>query len=138
MTKRGMDVFTLDGEYVGTVLHVSCPPHPAPLSRARPRGSPRDAAGFSGESLGPAPTASLGNSGPATQARTSGFGAVSDVKVAGADERRVGHIVVFRLLVPRQWSAWTPLLRRLRLELVQTVTLERVILSVTAEELARR
>ena len=146
MIRRGMDVFTLDGVYVGTVVHVATRPSPPyhgarpsppnPLSRARERGSLR-VNQFSGESLGPVPTARIGNRGPSTQARVAGFGAVTDPG-APSHTGPSGHLVIFRWLVAQQWRMSMPSLRRLPLNLVQTVSLERVILSVTTEELARR
>jgi hypothetical protein len=137
MIQRGMDVFTLDGAYVGTVVCRSkTAPPPDPLPMAMESGQ-RSGNQFSGESLGPAPTASIGNRGPSSQARTAGFGALS---ADDADEPNGNHgqMVIFRWLVAQQWRRSGPVLRRLPLDLVQAVSHERVILSVTAEELARR
>src|SRR5690349_1364993 len=142
MIKRGMDVFTLEGEYVGTVVHVSrtAPPRspgetppslPLPIAMERGREGAR---GFSGESLGPVPTAALGNRGPSTQARVAGFGATS----APAEPPSTGWMLLVRLLVAQQWRRSWPKVQRLPLDLVQAVAHERVILSVTASELARR
>jgi hypothetical protein len=143
MIQRGMDVFTLDVVYVGTVVHVSQRPHratmappPRPVPIAMGSGS-QGAHQFSGEVLGPAPTAQIGNTGPSRQSRNAGF-AANEVTSSTPGGGRSGYLVVVRLPVAQQWRAGLPSVRRLPLDLIQVVSLERVILSVTATVLARR
>ena len=77
--RRGMDVFTLDGVYLGSVLRIS-----------------RD--------------------------------------VPSSDD---SQMLLVQWMVPRRWSTVLPSLRRLPLGLVQAVSLERVVLSATADALQR-
>jgi hypothetical protein len=63
--RRGMDVYAEDGHYLGVVLTVAVSPTPTSATRHPAQSS----LGFTGESLGPAPTAELGNTGPFLQRR---------------------------------------------------------------------
>ncbi|HET8524034.1 MAG TPA: hypothetical protein VFL82_12420 [Thermomicrobiales bacterium] len=112
--RRGMDVFTVSGRYLGVVVHVDQPATAAPA----PRSSTIAVAvsGFNGESLGPAPTAALGNTGPFVQRRQTDFQSRGDGAPAIAGSLHVGR--------------WYGLIgrRNIPLSAVQNVSLERVIL----------
>ena len=126
--RPGMDVYTLEDVYLGAVARVESGP-------TRPTASeetPTEASAVSGESLGPMPTASIGNRGPSEQSASRAYatGGSSVGRPLGAARFRVRRWLV-RLdpatLIPR--SRWIPI------ELVQSVSLERVILRVTGAEL---
>ena len=89
-------------------------------------------AGFSGESLGPMPTAPLGNWGPTEQSAARRYATVGG---------RVGHPLGGGRILVRRWlvgldprTLW-PRARWLPLDLVQTVSLERVVLGLTRAQL---
>jgi hypothetical protein len=122
--RRAMDVYTRDGVYLGTVLAVE--PGPAlPPEGVAP--DARQSSASDGERLGPAPTAALGNGGPGRQSA----GALYATPPDGAAPLGAGHLVV---------GKWWGLRgrRRLPLRLVQTVSLERVVLDVAARDLPPR
>ena len=116
----GMDVFTSDGVYLGTVRRVVFGPlvvRPRPVSSA-------EGSRVSGERLGPQPTGPLGNPGPTTQSARQGYASAPDDAVPlGA-----GTFLVGRLPIPLGW-------RRIPLRDVQVVSLERVVLARSAAEL---
>jgi hypothetical protein len=115
--RRGMDVYTEDGQYLGTVLHVERAPAPTPP----PRHPVAAFGGFTGEALGPEPTVDVGNAGPLVQRRQTDFQSHSD----GAEALR-GSMSVGR---------WFGLLgrRNVPLSAVQNVSMERVMLVGGAE-----
>ena len=126
--RRGMDVYTLDDVYLGSVVRVESGPARSSASEA----TPTEASAVSGESLGPMPTATIGNRGPTEQSagRAYATGGSSVGRPLGAGRFRVRRWLAGldpATLIPR--SRWIPL------ELVQTVSLERVILRVTSAEL---
>jgi len=122
-----LDVFTRDGVFVGSVLSVV--PKPAAVNEAPPSHQPTTdqvvtSSTVSGELLGPMPTGPLGNPGPTTQSARAGYAA----EVDGALPLGDGAIVVGR---------WWGLLgrRTIPLRQVLAISLERVTLTLTAEEL---
>ena len=122
--RRPMDVFTLDGAYLGTVREV----RPAPTPTAEPPPEPsRRASEVSGEALGPAPTVEVGNRGPHTQGAANGYAARPD----GAQAIGRGSIVVGR------WGRYLGG-RTFSVDDVLAVSLERVVLRHTHAELSRR
>ncbi len=120
----GMDVYSADWVYLGTVRRV----HLGPAASTRPL-CPRSCEGshVSGELLGPQPTAPLGNPGPVTQAAGSGYATTPD----DALPLGVGVIAVGRLPLPLGWR-WIPISD------VQVVSFERVVVGRTAAELGIR
>jgi hypothetical protein len=116
-----MDVYTLDNVYLGSVLRVA--PGNLTGERACAISAPQSSQ-VSGESMGPAPTWAVGNAGPATQSAAAGYRARTDgAALIGAGDLTVG-----------KW--WGLRERRvIPLGLVQTVSLERVVLRVTARQL---
>ena len=126
--RPGMDVYTLDDVYLGSVVRVE-PGDAPPAPRASPSAGGSET---SGESLGPMPTAAVGNRGPREQSAAQGYatGGPSVGRPLGAGRLRVRRSPVGldpSTLIPR--SRWLPL------DLVQTVSLERVVLRVTAADL---
>lgn len=118
--RRSMDVFGLDGNWIGTVLRVRHGPTSGDNVPDNPPFTP-DRRVFDGESLGPAPTRSVGNFGPATQAPEHRYGADARAgKPLGAGTMRVA---TWNGLFGRRWIS---------LDEVQTVSMERVILRRSA------
>lgn len=142
--RRGMDVYSSDGVYLGTVIWVvDGPATPRPRPHAgqpdsAPRASPSQvSAAYSGESLGPMPTAALGNGGPRRQTAATDF-ASTPVFATNDPGRQPAEIVLLRMLTSLRWSTLRPRLRRIAVNEVQAVSLERIILSCTAAELDER
>jgi hypothetical protein len=118
--RPGMDVYTRDHVYLGTVLAVL--PGPEPLPAPAPPAAPTDS--FHGEALGPAPTEALGNSGPRAQCAATNYATA----VPPTDALGLGALVVGR------W--WGLVARRvIPFDDIQTVSLERVVLCRAASEL---
>lgn len=115
--RLGMDVYSVDGQYLGVVLRVN---GASVVASHRPA-AVAPATGFTGESLGPAPTAELGNSGPLVQRRQTDFQSRPDD--AGA---QVGSFTVGR---------WYGLIgrREVPVTAVWNVSMERVIVRGDAE-----
>ena len=113
--RPGMDVYTLDNAYLGTVLKVSDgpPAEPEPPIAA----DARQSSTTNGELLGPMPTQPIGNPAPITQGAAAGYATAPD------DARPLGHGA---LLVGRWWGLVGR--RRIPIDAVQTVSLERVVL----------
>ena len=118
--RRGMDVYTRDNVYLGSVLDV----RPAATDRERRTPQERansDAADQSraqnGELFGPMPTAPLGNSGPSVQSAARAYASSPD----SARPLGRGTLTVGRWLGPIGR-------RTVSLDEVQTVSLERVVL----------
>lgn len=115
-----MDVYSCDQVYLGTVLKIR-------------RGSPRiqerilptalQTSSVSGERLGPMPTQPIGNLAPRIQSASAGYATTPDAEPLGAGELVVGK--------------WWGLLERRVIPIadVQTVSLERVVLTRRAAEL---
>lgn len=148
--RRGKDVFGADGTYLGTVVWIKVrPPDPgrrADLSGGADRPLPGVAAvcasgdpasAFSGEALGPMPTAALGNGGPARQSAASAFGA-SAARLDAPGTMLPVELLVMRLLTALSWSTLRPRVWRIPVDLVQAVSHERIVLSITAPELESR
>jgi hypothetical protein len=115
--RLGMDVYTLDGVYLGTVRRVwPGPPSLDPVPTASAEASVPH-----GELLGPMPTAPLGNTAPCVQGAAAGFGSAAD------DAAPLGHGAI-------EVGRWWGLLgrRTIPLDAVQTVSLERVVLEFTS------
>ncbi|MCM8745481.1 hypothetical protein NET03_02950 [Thermomicrobium sp. CFH 73360] len=120
----GMDVYTADWVYLGTVRRVRLGPAP----NMRPvRALPNEGSIVSGEFLGPQPTAPLGNPGPLVQTAANGYATGSD----DALPLGTGAIAVGRLPLPLGWY-WIPV------SAIQIVSFERLVLGRTAAELGRR
>jgi len=120
----GMDVYTADWVYLGTVRRVCLGPAPS----TRPvRALPNEGSIVSGELLGPQPTAPLGNPGPSVQTAAKGYATGSDDAVPLG----TGAIAVGRLPLPLGWH-WIPVSD------IQVVSFERVVLGRTAAELGLR
>ena len=130
--RRGKDVFDADGAYLGTVVWVVSRPESsasASAAQATRGGSP-----FSGEALGPMPTAALGNGGPRSQSAATAY-ATSSSRAAALDRRRATELVVLRLLTSLDWSTLRPRIRRIPVSLVQAASHERIVLTVRTREL---
>lgn len=127
--RRGMDVFTLDGVYLGWVLLIRA------LRQARvsdARLDPAEPSGAQGgEALGPMPTARLGNRGPATQAAHRGYAARPDRRSASLGP---GELLVVRTPIGLDFRHLLPRLRRIPLDQIQTVSLERITLRATKDQ----
>ena len=125
-----LDVFSRDGVYIGSVLSV-VPGRSRAHEASRPSEQEINAGStsskISGELLGPMPTGQLGNPGPTTQSANAGYAADVDGALPLGD----GAIVVGR---------WWGLLGRRTIPLSQVfaISLERVILTLTAEELGAK
>lgn len=117
----GMDVYTSDHAYLGSVRKIIA----GPAAPRRDLVSPgaRQSSAVSGELGGPVPTLPLGNSGPASQSAAADYATAPDTAALIGP----GWIVVSR------W--WGLFRRRLPAHLVQTVSLEQVVLTVRREEL---
>lgn len=122
--RPSMDVYTLDNVYLGTVLDIMPGPHAAD-SELVPE-SARQSSEISGEMLGPMPTTPLGNRGPGTQSAREQYAVKPD------DTRPIGRGAI---TVGKWWGLVGR--RTIPLDAVQTVSLERVVLKLTKEELAR-
>jgi hypothetical protein len=132
--RRPLDVFTRDEVFLGTILKIvpadeQPPAAPQGAEQAQTEQAQKEPATppsgrISGELLGPMPTAPLGNPGPAAQSAARGYRAEPD----DAQALSAGSLVVGR---------WWGLLgrRTIRLDQILSLSLERVILKQTYEEL---
>ena len=120
--RPSMDVYTLDNAYLGTVLAVVRGPEPPAMES--PPTPDREASAIGGESLGPMPTRPVGNTGPETQSARAQYAAQPD----GAE--RLGRGA---LKIGKWWGLAAR--RTIPLDAVQTVSLERVVLKLTRDEL---
>lgn len=118
--RRMMDVYSFDSDYLGSVLWIT--------ADGATSGSPefpdqlRQESKVSGESLGPAPTQRVGNPGPVTQSARQRYGIGDDPQPAiGNGTMIVGQ--AFGLMG----------IKRIPLDDVQTVALERIVLRKTAD-----
>lgn len=119
--RRGMDVYTLDNVYLGSVLRVIPGPQ-APSAWTYPD-ELRQTGLIDGELLGPMPTQMIGNRGPRTQSARGKYATQTD------DRRPIGRgaLVVGRQFLPGR--------RTIPLDAVLSVSLERVVLKYRANEL---
>ena len=120
--RPGMDVYTSDNVYLGTLRAVLEGP-PALEPSTTPGAAPAPGA-FDGEALGPMPTQALGNRAPRAQSPARGYGARSALPSLG-----LGAIVV-----GRGWGGWLGR-RTIPFDDILTVSLERVVLRQRAAEL---
>ena len=117
----GMDVYTCDQIYLGTVLKIR--PGPA-LDHERILPAALQSSSVNGELLGPMPTAPIGNPAPHKQSASARYASARDAEPLGAGD-----------LVVATW--WGLVARRvILLSDVQTVSLERVVLTRRKAELA--
>ncbi len=123
--RRTMDVYTCDNIYMGTVLAVTDGASVHARESLVPE--PAQASEVSGEMLGPMPTIPVGNLGPVNQGARAGYatGAGSpDVPGPGSLTAGKWWGLRGRYVIP--------------LDAVQTVSLERVILRISKDELGRK
>jgi hypothetical protein len=81
------------------------------------------------------PTAAIGNRGPATQTRAAHYASLRD-EPRWASARVPAELLILRWMVSLDWAIVRPRLRRVPAGLIQTVSLERLVLAVTDAELA--
>lgn len=120
--RRQMDVFTLDAVYLGSVLWISAergdhvPPNLGP--------DVLQTSTVDGEMLGPMPTQALGNTGPVSQAARAKYA----TGATGAESFQSGTLLVgkFHGLLG---------IRRVSIDDIQTVAMERIVLRQTFDEL---
>jgi hypothetical protein len=129
----GTDVFDADCVYVGCVVRIR-------WDRSATVGSSIGSVAtvappFSGERLGPMPTAALGNDGPLSQSPATRYASRWSSVVAPERGRPI-ELLVFRWLVSLNWATARPRLRRIPTDLIQVVALERINLSVREDELS--
>ncbi len=120
--RPSMDVYTLDNDYLGTVLAVVPGPEP-PVKESAPAAG-RETSAISGEALGPMPTQPVGNAGPRTQSAHAQYAAQPD------DAERLGRGA---LKIGKWWGLAAR--RTIPRDAVQTVSLERVVLKLKRDEL---
>ncbi|MGE3272769.1 MAG: hypothetical protein AB7P40_28790 [Chloroflexota bacterium] len=134
--RRGQDVFSADGVYLGAVVWVTTRPMNPPYATHEPAEVSRASSRlFSGEALGPMPTAALGNSGPARQNRAAAYSTHRVVPTHGRHSSPA-ELLVFRWLVALNWDTARPRLLRVPVSLVQNVSHERIVLTKSAADLA--
>ena len=130
--RRGMDVYTLDDVYLGTVVWVRVR-EASPKAQARHQQEHDDAgSAVSGEMLGPMPTADLGNGGPRVQSARRAYDTGNALGEPLSGEARM---VVLRTPLGTDLRDLMPRLHQIPIGLVQTVSLERVLLRVTSADL---
>lgn len=112
-----LDVYTADNVYLGALLRVDAAP-----GRSAPQ-PPERSSTVSGELLGPQPTAPLGNTGPHSQAATAAYATTPDAAPLGQGTFSVG----------RWWGLRER--RTLPLSAIQSVSLERVVLTLRRDQL---
>jgi hypothetical protein len=120
--RRGLDVYTLDGVYLGTVRAVL--PGPPALEPTEGSEVPPAASSADGEALGPMPTQAVGNRGPHAQSPAMRYAAAPAAAPLGLGA----------LVVGQGWRGR----RTIPFDDILTVALERVVLRRRAAELARR
>ncbi len=122
--RQAMDVYTADNVYLGTVLRTSGVSQRPELHPASMLGGVEDPQQLDGEMLGPASTQRLGNRGPQTQTSRTRYASAPD----SAQTLVPGTIEV---------GKWWGLLgrRRISMDYVQTVSMERVILRLADSDI---
>ena len=116
-----MDVWTADNQYLGIVRRVS---GLGTATRAYMEPSKQRQGGFSGETIGPVSTRSIGNTGPSAQAAHAAYATNGDsARSLGGGTMTVGH--------------WAGLVKRrsIAVDLVQSISLERITLRLTKAQL---
>ena len=123
--RPAMDVYTCDNVYLGTILKTI--QGPAMLASDPMPDHVNEASAVSGELLGPVPTQPIGNPGPSTQSARTRYAVWSD----SAQPLGRGMIVVGR---------WWGLVgrRTFPLEAVQAISMERVILRLSKDDLVKK
>lgn len=119
----------------GSARGSAAPTRSIPNRNERSGPEPVAAERFHGEALGPVPTAALGNSGPSGQTAATDYASRPAGEAARTQTAPASELLVFRWLVALDPATLRPVLRRIPVSLVQTVTLERVVLAVSAAEL---
>ena len=116
--RNGMDVFTADNIYLGSVVEL-----PPATSRVGPEPVAEPGSSVSGASLGPMPTQEIGNRGPRSQSAGQNFATMPDAEGVYAS----GSFVV---------GKWFGLLARKRIavDFVQAVSAERIVLRLSDRE----
>ncbi len=120
--RRTMDVYTLDNAHLGMVLRVVAGTPPS--RRGEAPEEVRQTGHSHGEAIGPVPTEALGNRGPGVQSPENSYGVTPD---------EAGPIGSGYLEVGKWWGARGH--HSIPLDLVQTVSLERVVLKVAKDKL---
>ncbi len=120
--RPAMDVYTCDNMYLGTVLKTIQGPTMPPGDPVPDHG--HEVSAVSGELLGPMPTQTIGNTGPSAQSASAHYGTEPDV----AQPLGRGTIVV---------GTWWGLVSRrtIPLDVVQSISMERVILRLSKGDL---
>lgn len=118
--RKTMDVYTLDNEYLGTVLRIIAGPS---YIQGQARSTEQQTSVVSGELLGPMPTQQLGNQAPLRQSASTDYATTPDATPIGAGS----------LVVGRWWGLVQQ--RVIPLADVQTVSFERVVLKQRKSEL---
>lgn len=122
--RPGMDVYTLDNTYLGTVLAVIA--RPATATPEQVAATARQSSAVNGELLGPMPTQPIGNPGPRHQSAAMAYA------TPAPDAQPLGQGAI---VVGRWWGLRDR--RVIPLEQVQTVALERVVLRQRAAQQAQ-
>jgi hypothetical protein len=131
--RRGMDVFSADGELLGTVVQIRRRLRLGPSDGASVH-DPRPAStAFTGEALGPMPTAPVGNPGPASQNPTTRY--ASQRPDGTLPDEEPADLLVFRAPVHLERRTLWPRLRRYPVSSIQNVSHERIVLAKPASEL---
>jgi hypothetical protein len=121
--RSGMDVYSFDNVYLGTVRRVIR----GPVPRREVVPQEFQASQLPGELLGPMPTATIGNPGPSTQSARRRFASQPD----GSEPIGHGKLVFGHLPVPIGW-------RQITVDDVLVVSLERIVLRRTVAQLGYR
>ena len=130
--RRGMDVFTLDNVLVGTVVWIGRGSSRRSTEARASRELGGQVSAVNGETLGPMPTANVGNGGPLAQGARARFASRADRAGRPLDG---AELLVLRTPLGLDLRHPWPRLRRVPLTAVQMVSLERIVLRVTEAEL---
>lgn len=122
--RTSMDVFSLDNEYLGTVLSIE--EGTVGEQPERVAESSRQTSAVNGEMFGPVPTQTLGNKGPIRQSARKGYATQPDTDQLIGDGK---------LTVGKWWGLIGR--RTIPLDAVQTVSMERVVLRYRKDDLPR-
>jgi len=136
--RPGKDVFSVEGTYLGTVIWVATKPFnslPHSHGGEGESGEGSSPPAFSGEAIGPMPTAHLGNTGPSRQSPATDYAAAPDGTPLPRT-RSPTELVVLRLLTSLNWSTLRPRLLRVPVSLVQAVSHERIVLAPSSDAAA--
>lgn len=122
--RRKMDVYTSDSVYLGNVLRVTGSRDAAEEHRLEGSEAAGNQDAFSGELMGPMPTRAIGNAGPLNQVKQRAYASRSD----GANRMESGMIVA-----GKYWGLAGR--HTIPISAIQTVSMERIILRNTWDEL---